>query len=232
TTTNGSGAYTFADLPGTQYTVRVVGSTVVPSVGGAGAVPTQTYRTTGVSGSIVGVTNYVGGEDPTKGEAGNGSTTLAALTSGSATPQSIATISNISADVSGVDFGYSFNVISNTRDSGMGSLRQFIVNANAMSGANSAVFMISDGVAHNGLRSGMTNQLTSGVARITLSSALPAISGSYCASTTINGASQTANVGNTNSGSLGLGGTVGMSGVSLPAVSRPEVEIVFHSGSA
>lgn len=232
TTTNASGAYLFADLPGTQYTVRVVGSTVVPSVGGADAVPAQTYRTTGASGSIVAVTNYVGGEDPTKGEAGNGSTTLAALTSGSATPQSIATISNISADVSGVDFGYSFNVISNTRDSGMGSLRQFIVNANAMSGANSAVFMISDGAAHNGLRAGMTNQLTSGVARISLSSALPAITGTNGNGTTISGASQTANVGNTNTGSLGLGGTVGMSGVPLSTVSKPEVEIVFHSAAA
>ena len=41
-------------------------------------------------------------------------------------------------DVTGVDFGYSFNVVVNVSDTGQGSLRQFLTNANALANAGLA----------------------------------------------------------------------------------------------
>jgi len=82
--------------------------------------------------------------------------------------------------------------------------------------------MISDGLAHPGLRAGMANQLSAGVAVITPATALPAITD---ANTTIDGTTQTANVGNTNAVVLGTGGTVGVDGLALSTVQGPEVEI-------
>ncbi len=37
-----------------------------------------------------------------------------------------------SGDVSGVDFGFNFDVIVNTNDAGQGTLRQFILNSNLL----------------------------------------------------------------------------------------------------
>jgi parallel beta-helix repeat protein len=227
TTTDASGNYSFASLAGpATYTVRVVNSTVTSSLGGGGLLPVQTYRTTATTGSAVAVTDRVGGEDPTKADAGNGSTTLAALTTGSLTPQSITTVNAGTSSVTGIDFGFNFATIVNTADTGQGSLRQFITNANAMTGTQTTVFMISDGSAHAGLRAGLTNQLTSGVAVITPVTALPTF---FTTALVIDGTSQTTNVGDTNAGTLGTGGTVGVDGVALSTVNRPEVEIVGNS---
>ena len=55
--------------------------------------------------------------------------------------------------------------------------------------------------------------LTSGVAVITLAAALPTVTG---ASTRLDATTQTVNIGNTNSGTLGTGGSVGVDNVSLP----------------
>ncbi len=83
--------------------------------------------------------------------------------------------------------------------------------------------MISDGLAHPGLRAGIANLLTGGVAVITPVTALPAIT---AADTSVDGTTQTANVGNTNAVVLGTGGTVGVDGLALSTVAGPEVEIV------
>ena len=188
-TTNGSGAYSFSGLTAGTYTVRVVNNSVTSSRTGyvAGLLPVQTHRTDASSGSAVSVTDHVGGEVPVKADAGNGSTTLAALTTASTAPQSITTVVLGSADISGVDFGYSFDVVVNTNDSGQGSLRQFITNANTLGGDASlaqsglvaanenAIFMISNGTAAAGLRAA-NNYFSSGVATITTMSALPTIS--------------------------------------------------------
>ncbi len=216
------GQYQFTNLAAGSYTVRVVNDSVSSSR--VGYVPTligvQTFRTNNGAGD----TNRVGGEDPTKaGSAANTTNaTLATLTTATTTPQSIGAVTLTNANTTGVDFGFNFDTVVNINDSGQGSLRQFITNANALSGADSSIFMISDGAAHNGLRSGLTNQLTGGVAVITLAILLPAVAD---ASTTIDGTTQTANVGNTNSGSLGVGGTVGVGSLSLSTVARPEVLI-------
>ena len=57
---------------------------------------------------------------------------------------------------------------------------------------------------------------------ITLSGALTTVSG---ASTRLDATTQTINVGDTNIGILGTGGTVGVDGVSLPFFQRPEVQL-------
>ena len=46
--------------------------------------------------------------------------------------QSIVTVDASSGNVTGVDFGFNFDVIVNTNDAGQGSLRQFILNSNLL----------------------------------------------------------------------------------------------------
>ena len=52
----------------------------------------------------------------------------------SGTAQSITNVTVSASNVTDVDFGYSFDVIVNTNNSGQGSLRQFITNANTLGG--------------------------------------------------------------------------------------------------
>lgn len=195
--------------------MRVVNSTITstrPSSGGT-LIPVQTYRTNATTGTATAVTDRVGGENPTLVDAGNGSTTLAALTTATTIAQSIAQVNAGTSNITGIDFGFNFDTIVSTRDSGQGSLRQFIINSNALqntslaqvgvlSGREESIFMISDGAVHLGLRAGLPNQFSGGVATINLVTALPAIanaSGSTNANrTSINARSQTALTGDTN----------------------------------
>lgn len=221
-TTGTIGQYQFSNLAAGNYTVRVVNSTVASSRTGAVStlIGVQTFRTNGGAGDA----NRVGGENPPRIDAAANTTnaTLASLTTTTTAAQSISLVSVTSANITGVDFGYNFDTVVNTNDAGQGSLRQFIVNANALSGADKSIFMISDGSARNGLQANLPNQLTGGVANIVVASALPALTDS---NTTIDGTTQTQNVGNTNSGTLGTGGAVGVDNLTLSAVQRPEVQI-------
>ena len=144
---------------------------------------------------------------------------------------------NVSAQT-GVDFGYNFDTVVNSNDAGQGSLRQFITNANTLTNANLAqvgqlagrevsIFMVPDGNAHNGQRSGLNSGLTgvAGAARaiISITSAvLPAVTD---ARTFINGITQTTNIGDTNNGQMGTGGTVGVNALAFSKVNRPEIEV-------
>ena len=125
-----------------------------------------------------------------------------------------------------------------------GSLRQFVINANALGGEaslaqsgsgqidgsnsflpggyESSIFMIPDGTAAAGLNTGYATQLTGGVAVITLAGALTTVSGT---NTRLDATTQTVNLGNDNPGTLGTGGTVGVDGVTLPTFQRPEVQL-------
>lgn len=129
-TTNGSGAYSFTALANGTYTIRVVNGSVTSSRTGyvATLLPVPTYRTDASSGAAVDVTDHVGGEVPSKADAGNGSTTLAALTTATTTAQSITTVTSAGSNVTGVSFGFNFNTVVNVNDSGQGSLRQFLLN--------------------------------------------------------------------------------------------------------
>ncbi|HEX8325904.1 MAG TPA: IPT/TIG domain-containing protein [Hymenobacter sp.] len=175
-----------------------------------------------------------------------GASVLASLTQGDFTPQSLAPV-DLPADnsaVAGINFGYNFSTIVNSNDTGQGSLAQFITNANALTNANLAqvgqlagrevsIFMIPDGFAHSGLRAGLPSGLTgaAGSARalIQLSSVLPTLTDGR---TRIDGTTQTANIGDSNAGVLGTGGTVGVRGVPLAQINRPEIEIASNTSLA
>jgi uncharacterized repeat protein (TIGR01451 family) len=159
TTTDAAGNYSFPALSAGGFIVRVVNSTVKSSRLGANGSESgvQTYRTDASSGTPIPVTNKVGGEQPAKVDApaNTGTQTIATLQGLSGMyPQSISSVDTTSGDVIGVDFGFNFDTIVNTKDSGQGSLRQFIKNANLFTddsslnqagrspGRESSIFMI------------------------------------------------------------------------------------------
>jgi hypothetical protein len=277
TTTNVSGIYSLdSGATAASMRVRVVNGTVRSArTGGAGCttcVPIQTFRMDASSGTAVNVIDHVGGESPGVSDAvvNPATSNYSTLTAGGRVPQSITTATPAAAGstITGLDFGFNFDTVVNTRDAAscaaanssypcQGSLRQFVINSIVLGGegalsqsgsgqidggtsflpggAESSIFMIPNGSANAGQNTTYANQLTGGVAVITLAAALPAVSGT---STRLDATTQTVNVGNTNAGSLGTGGTVGVDAISLPTFPRPEVQltagntIVTLSGSS
>ncbi|ASN82744.1 beta strand repeat-containing protein [Deinococcus ficus] len=235
TTTDANGAYTFQTAAG-SYVVRVVNSTVTSSralnAGATTPLAVQTFRTSGGADDV----NRVGGENPqlVDAAANTSSAALNTLNTSTTAAQSVGAVTAVNtAAVTTLDFGFNFDTVVSTRDAGQGSLRQFILNSNALTntglaqvgqtaGTETSIFMISDGVARPGLRSGLPSQLTAGVAVITPASLLPAVTDSY---TVISGLTQTANVGDSNPGTLGTGGTVGVDALALPVQNRPDVQL-------
>lgn len=113
-------------------------------------------------------------------------------------------------------------VVNNTADSGSGSLRQAIIDANSSLGADTIVFNIpkTDPNYHDAGGS----KCDPGDAcwwTITLISTLPEITEAL----TIDGTTQTANQGDTNPGTVGTGGAVGVDDIGLPLYDKPEIEI-------
>jgi uncharacterized repeat protein (TIGR01451 family) len=245
TTTDSSGKYSFTVGSG-NFQVRVVNRTVTSSrtlttpAPVDPLLPVQTFRTIGSSGAAGAVVDRVGGEKPENSDpaANNGTQTLAALNTItqsevlSLTPVTVGT-----TNINGLDFGFNFDTIVNTRNTGHGSLRQFIINSNALAntglaqvgqpaGKEVSIFMIPFPTGlpvPAGLRTGLTNQLnTAGVAVIKLDSTLRITD----TDTSIDGRTQTNNVGNTNSLTLGTGGNVGVDNLSLAKLNAPEVELI------
>jgi uncharacterized repeat protein (TIGR01451 family) len=250
TNTDNTGAYQFSNLPTSiTYYVRIVNSTITSNRllnnPMTGLLPVQTFRSDATTGIAVVDANRVGGEKPSVADALNGSNgtimSSAGVFSGNLTgqAQSIATVTAGVANISNLDFGYNFDTIVNTNDTGQGSLRQFIANSNALnnnnlaqvgqiSGKEVSIFMIPlpSGSPPSGLRSGIIDQLTAGRALISLVSPLT-ISDT---DTSIDGRTQTTNVGNSNSLTLGSGGIVGVDNLSLAQLNAPEIELI-NSGS-
>src|SRR5678815_2825958 len=169
------------------------------------------------------VTDHVGGEVPGSSDAviNPGSGSFGSLTASGRVPQSVTQTTGVS--ISGIDFGFNFDAVVNTRDVSacastnssfpcQGSLRQFIINANALggegalaqsgsgqidgstsflpSGFESSIFMIPNGAANAGQSTAYANQLSvAGVAVITLNAVLPALSSG---NTRLDGTTQTA----------------------------------------
>ncbi|WP_375437476.1 beta strand repeat-containing protein [uncultured Hymenobacter sp.] len=254
TTSGANGAYQFTGVVGViggkGYQVRVVTSTVTPARAITGTATTPILGVQTLAHTDV---NRVGGEDPTLADAParTAGQTLADLTTSTATPQSLApvivnaTTAVLPTPVNGVNFGFNFDAITNTNDSGAGSLRQFIINANALANTNLnqvanatpatgttavnpgagvevAIFMMNDGRttgAPAGLRNDMTApsgyNATTKQFTITLASALPIVSG---ANTAINGKEQTAVTGDNVA-------------ASAETTTGPEVVIDFNSFS-
>ena len=236
-TTDATGSYVFDGWAAGLYSVRAVHASVLSTRPGSvtGLLAVQTYRSDATTGSAVAVTDRVGGEVPARADAAANTTNaaLATLTTATTVAQSVTPATLGNADVSGMDFGFNFDTIVNANETGAGSLRQFIVNANALgnsglaqsgltAGLETSVFMVSDGVAHLGMRAGLANLITSGSVRVTLSSALPALSDP---STRIDGSTQTTNVGETNPQTLGGSVTVGVDGLATTTLNGPEVEL-------
>ena len=101
----------------------------------------QTYRIDGVFEAAGDGARKIGGELPSNEDAAanSGAQTLASLQGtdldADGIPewtQSIVSVDASGGGVSGVDFGFNFDVVVNTNDSGQGSLRQFIVNSNLL----------------------------------------------------------------------------------------------------
>lgn len=262
TGTGGTFSYTYGG--NSARTLRVVNGTVRSSRATCtSCVAVQTFRTTGTGDTATPVTNHVGGEVPSFSDAASRATgqNLSDLTTGTQTAQSIATFDPTASGItiSNADFGFNFDTIVNTHDVSsctattgtpatfypcQGTLRQFIINANALtsggtpsqsgngqldgsnaslpSGYESSIFMIPSGAANAGQNTGYTNQLTGGVAIIALTAALPTVTGN---NTRLDATTQTVNVGNTNAGTLNFSATVGVDAISMPAVQRPEVQL-------
>ena len=118
-------------------------------------------------------------------------------------------------------------VVTNTNDSGAGSLRQAIldVNSNCGGGNHTIVFNIpnSEPVAGSDSVKGKVTYSGGTYYRIVVGSVLPPIT---CIGTVIDGSSQVSFGGDTNTGNIGTGGSVGVDQVALAKVNKPEIEIM------
>ncbi len=138
TTSDANGNYTFGETAPGTYTVRVVSGSVksnrVALSSGPKLIAVQTARMQGATP----VGNEVGGRTPDLEDAGENKSNLSWTnamdgSSGPVGPHSYTDITVASAPVPSLDFGFNFNTVTTTRDGGQGSLRQFILNANALS---------------------------------------------------------------------------------------------------
>lgn len=111
--------------------------------------------------------------------------------------------------------------VTTTADSGAGSLRLAIEQANANPGADGIDFNIPN------TDPGYYVDPVSGDAwwSMVVASSLPEITDAVV----IDGTTQTANRGDTNPGQVGTGGTVGMDSLVLPQYNRPEIELTQSS---
>ncbi|MDO7845145.1 right-handed parallel beta-helix repeat-containing protein [Hymenobacter sp. M29] len=247
TTTDANGQYAFSGITAAgNYTVRVVNNTVTSSRAGytSALIPVQTYNGAGTA---------VGGADPNKYDAGNGTTgtTLVSLNTANTIAESQATVAlNANSTVTGPDFGFNFDTVVNPKDvatvtgnNAQGTLRQFIINSNALTGSNllaqAGFFTNAENLATGSTAAGLAgvplpagretsifmipaSLLTNGVAAINTAAVLPQINGANVA---INGATQTYNIGNTNDRLLGAGGNVGTVPAILSRLNGPEVQL-------
>lgn len=189
--TNPLGDYTWIAPSAGDYIVRVVDASVLSgrpiNMGASGLLPVTTF----VTDAGVDVTNRVGGAYPNFADhaANNGSETFADLTAGGEAPQTYGLV-NASGAMTGVDFGYNFNLVVNVNDSGRGSLRSAITNANALAntglaqngyagGTENIIFRISNGTGSLGMDPGNDNfNPVQSAAIIVLASDLPTINDS------------------------------------------------------
>ena len=236
-TTNANGIYVFAGMIDGDYSVRVVNETVRSSRGGgtgcSSCLPVQTFRSDYAASTVIPDPNQVGGTDPTATDPGTG------ILAGA---QSVGAVTIISEGAAGIDFGFNFNTIVNTNDTGQGSLAQFITNANNLdesgldieanalfdppAGVDLSVFMIPPSgdalgrVADPGFNGTYFD--------IGLSGALDDLSSDNIG---IDGRTQTAYSGDTNTGTTGSGGTaVGISANVLPPFELPEIQVHRNAG--
>lgn len=141
TTTAADGSYSFGSLAAGNYYVRVVNATVKSTRTGTNSTERgiQTYRTDGTTAN----SNEVGGRKPSSVDATTNTTSqtldpVTFLLSDGGQAQSVQPVTVAAANISGVDFGFNFSTVVNTNDSGQGSLRQAITNANLLANTGMA----------------------------------------------------------------------------------------------
>lgn len=232
--TDSNGDYVFGGVADANYSVRVVNTSVRSTRGGgtgcSSCIPVQTYRNYNTTGTSQDVTNEVGGTAPSSSDSDVGVFTGA---------QTVSAITMAGSGIVGLDFGFNFNTIVNTNENGQGSLEQFIINSNNLeetglnieangifdpaAGEDTSVFMIPTSSDPQG-RTGDPNY-NSGYFDIFISNGNP-LTNISSDNTKIDGRTQTAYSGNTNSGIIGSGGvTVGTSSIVLPNYELPEIQV-------
>ncbi|MGB8436788.1 MAG: right-handed parallel beta-helix repeat-containing protein, partial [Burkholderiales bacterium] len=233
--TDAGGGYSFANLGDGTYWVVVDSKTLGAD---SNVWAEQTYAVTGaastaaVGGFLIADGALYGGRDA---GVSDDATTLT-------TAQHVTKVELTATDVTGVDSGFSFNVVTSARGDAndddndalsgrmqQGTLRQFILNANAIAGSNEMRF-VPGGAAFD--VSGPWWEIT------VAGAALPTIQGISGENTIIDGTAYAAVVNgaalDTNVGAAGVGGGVGAGAgvLTLSAVARPELEIVDGGGYA
>lgn len=240
TTTAADGSYVFGGMANGSYSVRVVNGSVRSTRGGGvgctTCLPIQTFKTGYIASMLVESTNEIGGANPAGADTGIGILTGA---------QTVSSVTILNEGVATLDFGFNFNTIVNTNQSGQGSLEQFIVNSNNLDetgldiDANSifdpaanedtSVFMIPPSGDILG-RTADVNYNVGGYFDIRLMAATT-FSVITDANTKIDGRTQTAYSGDSNVGNVGAGGTnVGVSATALPNFELPEIQIYRQNG--
>jgi protocatechuate 3,4-dioxygenase beta subunit len=136
TTTDVNGVFTFWSVADGDYKVRVrsgtIGDSNTPPAGGFNAVCGVTDPATGPAcvlpelvwartAALYGGQNPTADDTDTADDAGPGDTWIAVTAAG--------------VGITDLDFGFAYNAIVNTEDSGQGSLRQFLANAEAIGAA-------------------------------------------------------------------------------------------------
>src|SRR6187455_290366 len=116
-----NGVFTYTYTGTTERCIRVVNGTVRSErTGGTTCttcVPVQTYRVEAPAGSLVTVTNEVGGRGPALVDAAQTTGTMPGTTATTTTQSWSAVDPNNSGDtVSGIDFGFNFDTVVSTRD--------------------------------------------------------------------------------------------------------------------
>jgi uncharacterized repeat protein (TIGR01451 family) len=238
TTTASDGSYTFSVASNGYYLVAVDSRSVSPSAGfntgyGQGDVwAEETYGDDPTTPALDLGPRY-GGANPGASDGFNASDTDPSANTGA---KHLARVQVSGGDVSGVDFAFSFNVVTNLRGGDtadddasanrtvQGSLRQFLQNANAIAGANAMRFVPASPYAPNTSGSGGSWWT------LNVTNPLPFVQD---ASTTLDGTAYDAqnppSLRDTNPGVLGTGGTVGVDGLPLPQTPRPELALNFSA---
>ncbi|TYB97772.1 MAG: hypothetical protein FXF54_02405 [Kosmotoga sp.] len=146
-----NGEFSFENIVSGVYYIVVDSKSVKPQSLNSGYTDKdtwveQTYVREYTDGTYI-ESNKFGGEDPSISDGFNQNSTEVSENH----YEHIAKVEVDNTDVNGIDFGFSFNVIVNENDTGdntqqkignQGTLRQFILNANAIEGANKSRFVM------------------------------------------------------------------------------------------
>ncbi|WP_378183083.1 beta strand repeat-containing protein [Aquimarina sp. SS2-1] len=237
--TDVNGDYSIGGMANGTYSLRVVNNTVQSTRGGGATcttcLPVQTFRSAYTASTLSTFTSEIGGANPANEDVAAGTLTGA---------QTVSTIEITSEGAVDIDFGFNFNTVVNTNADGQGSLGQFIINSNNLdetglnieangifdpgAGEDTSIFMIPPTGDPLG-RTADTN-FASGFFDINLPNVSP-LDIITDDSTHIDGRTQTAYSGDTNTGTVGSGGTtVGISSTALPNYNLPEIQVRSDNG--